>query len=137
MLNWLTRYSRWFVFVGVGLSYWLTRKQASIEALTTGLLALYVSTSGFGIQWLSWVVPFALLAGDIRGMDWYVLGNLVYLLPGYYGYNLDSTLANLISFERMGVLIQICSIPAWVTTLAWVTRRCIAARRESTPVGKV
>ena len=52
VLNWLTRYSRWFVFAGVGLAYWLTRRQASVEALTTTILALYVSTSGFGVQWL-------------------------------------------------------------------------------------
>jgi len=132
VLNWLTRYSRWFVFAGVGLAYWLTRRQASVEALTTTILALYVSTSGFGVQWLLWIVPFALLAGDVRGMDWYVLGHLVFLLPVYYGYNLDPTIANLISFERMAVLMQICGIPAWVITLVWVIRRLVTARGEST-----
>jgi len=130
-LNWLARYSRWFVFAGVGLCYWLTRRQASIEALVTAFLALYASTSGFGLQWVLWVVPFALLAGDIRGMDWYVLGTLIYLLPSYYGYHLDPTLANLISFERMAVVMQVCAIPAWVITLVWVAHRLAATRSGS------
>jgi hypothetical protein len=132
VLNWLAHYGRWFVFAGVGLCYWLTRRQASVEALVTALLVLYVSTSGFGLQWVLWVVPFALLAGDVRGLDWYVLGTLVYMLPSYYGYHLDSTLANAISFERLAVLMHICAIPAWVITLVWVIRRLVTARREST-----
>ena len=131
MLNWLSRYGRWFVFAGVGLCYWLTRKQASIQALVTALLALYVCTSGFGLQWVLWVVPFALLAGDVQGMDWYVLGTLIYLLPPYYGYHLDQTLAHLISFERMVVVMQVCAIPAWAIALVWVARRLVAARSGS------
>ena len=123
VLDWLGRYSRFFVFAGVGMSYWLTRKQASVNALTTAILALYACTSGFGIQWPLWVLPFAIIAGDVRGVDWYVLGYLIFALPAYYGYNLDATIANLISFERMAAIIQVCSLPAWTITSVWVVRR--------------
>lgn len=136
VLNWLTMYSRWLVFIGVGLACWITRRQDSIEALTTAILVLYVSTSGFGVQWLIWVIPFALMAGDVRGIDWYVLGHLVFLIPAYYGYNLDQTLSNLISFERMAVLMQLCSLPAWVITLVWVVRRLAVAGCDKKKLGR-
>jgi len=136
ILNWLEHCSRWLVFTAVGLSYWITRRQNSLEALVTALLALYVSTVGFGLQWVLWVVPFALLAGDLRAtiqaMNWYVLGSLIYLLPWYYGYHLDDTLANLISFERMALLMQVCAIPAWAIDLVWIVRRFAAARHADT-----
>lgn len=128
VINWLGHYSRWFVFCTVGLSYWLTRRQASLEALVTALLALYVSTIGFGLQWMLWGVPFALLAGDRRAMNWYVLGSLVCMVPSYYGYHLDDTLTSLISFERMAVVMQACAIPAWAIDLVWIVRRLAAAR---------
>jgi hypothetical protein len=132
ILNWLGHCSRWLVFTAVGLSYWITRRQTGLEALVTAVLALYVSTIGFGLQWVLWVVPFALLAGDLRAMDWYVLGSLVYLLPSYYGYHLDPTLAGLITFERMAVVMQVCAIPAWIVTLVWLVRRLVEARRGHT-----
>lgn len=119
LLDWLNDSSRWCVFFGVGVSYWLTRRKTCVYALFIALLTLYVCTSGFGMQWVLWIVPFGLLIEDFRGVDWYVAFTLLYLLPSYYGYHLDSTLAKLISFERMTLIMKICAIPAWSYTVAW------------------
>jgi hypothetical protein len=123
VLQSLAQYGRWIVFAGVGMSYWLTRKQSSITALTTALLALYVFTNGFGLQWLLWIVPFALLDGDFRGENAYVLGGLICMLPSYYGYHLDETLAHLLTFERMVIIMKASAIPAWLISVGWLFRR--------------
>jgi hypothetical protein len=132
LLDFLARYGRWFIFGAVGTSYWLTRRQQAIDALVTAILTLYVFTSGFGLQWMLWVVPFALLVGDWGAADQYVAGALIYMLPSYYGYHLDSTLGSSLSFRYMALIMQLCALPAWAITILWLVRRLTSGRFHCT-----
>ncbi|MGC8947516.1 MAG: glycosyltransferase 87 family protein [Anaerolineae bacterium] len=122
-LGLLGNYGRWLVLGCVGLSYWLTRKESTIAALVTAILTLYVFTPGFGLQWLLWVVPFAILAEDVGMLNKYVVGALLYMVPSYFGYHLDTTLTALLSSPRMMVIMQVCGIPGWLITVVWLIKR--------------
>lgn len=123
LLGYMAVYGRWLMLICVGMVYWLTRSWPAIHSLVMAILTLYVSTTGFGLQWGLWVVPFALLSGDDRWLKWYTGAFLLHLLPSYFGYHLDQTLTNLIGFQRMALLMQVSSIPAWAMTLFWLFYR--------------
>jgi hypothetical protein len=123
LLTWLAKYGRWLVFVGAAFAYWMTRRATAISALTTLLVVLFVLTSGFGLQWTLWVVPFALLAGDSWGSKWYTLGALVYMLPAYYGYHFEPLLLRWMSPDEMAMILLASAIPVWVLSVRWALRR--------------
>jgi hypothetical protein len=129
---WLSANGRWLVLGGVGCVYWLTRRDRAIDALTSAILALYVLTTGFGLQWTLWVVPFAVLAGDLAGLNLYTLGALVYMLPAYYGYHFDALLPRTVSPEQMTIILTASAIPVWVVLVWWTLRRLIRGRELAT-----
>ena len=132
LLTWLAQYGRWFVFVGAACVYWLTRRQRSIDALLTLLLTLYVLTSGFGLQWTLWVVPFAILAGDLRRLNRYTLAALLYMLPAYYGYHFEPLLLRWLAMEQATVVLIVCAIPVWLVCVWWLLSRLRAASLDQT-----
>jgi hypothetical protein len=121
-LGW-PKHGRWLVFAGTGYVYWATRRKSGISALVTLLVILYVLTSGFGLQWTLWVVPFALLAGDLKWLSYYTLGALLYMLPAYYGYHFDPVLLRYVSPEQMNIILIVSAIPVWVLSVGWALRR--------------
>jgi hypothetical protein len=129
---WLAQYGRWLVFVGAACVYWATRRQAALDAWVTLLVVLYVLTSGFGLQWTQWVVPFAILAGDQWRLDRYVLAALLYMLPAYYGYHFEPLLLRWLSPEQMSVVLIACAIPVWLVCVWWALSRLRDARRDQT-----
>jgi Gpi18-like mannosyltransferase len=123
LLNWLAQYGRWLVFVGSACVYWVTRRQRAIDALLTLLVVLYVLTSGFGLQWALWVVPFAILAEDLRRLNWYTFAALLYMLPAYYGYHFEPLFLRWLSSEQMSVVLIACAIPVWFVCVWWAFSR--------------
>lgn len=130
LLTWLAQYGRWFVIAGAVCVYWVTKRQRAIDALLTLLLALYVLTSGFGLQWALWVVPVAILAGDLRRLDLYTLAALIYMLPAYYGYHLEPLFLRWMSSEQMSVALIACAIPVWLVCVWWLLCRLKGTRRD-------
>lgn len=130
ILNWMAIYGRWPVFICIGIILWLSRTRSTIQALVMVILALYASTSGFGLQWGLWVIPFALLSGndDSRWVKRYVAALLLHLLPSYFGYHLDPSLAIMVGFQKIALVMQISAIPAWLITLFWLSQRLFANR---------
>jgi hypothetical protein len=123
ILNWLGQYARWFVLIGAACVYWVTRRQRALDALLTLVVMLYVLTSGFGLQWALWVVPFAILVGDLRRLDWYTLAALLYMLPAYYGYHFEPLLLRWLSPEQMSVVLIVCALPVWLVCVWWALSR--------------
>jgi len=123
LLAGLVKYGRWLVFAGSGYVYWVTRRESGLGALATLLVVLNVLTSGFGLQWTLWVVPFALLADDLRGLNLYTLGALFYMLPSYYGYHFDPLLLRWLLPEQVNIILLVVAVPVWVLSIQWALRR--------------
>ncbi len=114
---------RWLIlFAGVA-ALWITRRQRSIDALTSIILSVFAVSVGMGIQWLLWVVPFALLAGDHRGLRWYSLTGSLFLLVQLYGLHMYPWANELLGVEKADILIRLGSVPAWITVVLWTGYR--------------
>lgn len=112
----------WLLLMGVLLLWW-TRKQSALDALLTIILGEFAITVGLGIQWLLWVVPFALLAGERRWLMWYSLTALILLSAQLFGIHLYPWAYTLWPEELGTMLIKMASIPAWITVIIWLITR--------------
>ncbi len=112
----------WLLLMGLLLLWW-TRKQSALDALLTIILGEFAVTVGLGIQWLLWVVPFALLAGEKRWLTWYSLAALILLFAQLYGIHLYPW-AYTFWEEALGtMLIKMASLPAWIIVVIWLFTR--------------
>ncbi len=112
----------WLLLVGL-LLLWATRRQSALDALLTIILGEFVVTAGLGIQWLLWIVPFAILAGQTRWLTWYTLTALLMMLAQLYGLHLYPWSYQLLDQETATILIQLTAVPAWIVVLLWSIQR--------------
>lgn len=111
------------------LTLWLTRSQTALNALVTIILTEFAVSVGMGIQWLLWVVPFAILSGDVWWLRLYSFTGSLFLLGQLYGLHMYPWAFQLFGQETGDLLIRISSIPAWVTVVLWAWHRLRPVRR--------
>ncbi len=116
-------YSRYAVLIAAGGVAWLTRRQPALKSFVTCLLTVYVVTLGFGLQYLVWVVPFAAYLDDRRGLNWFTLGALVYLVVNYYGLHMDPLITRVLEPPVAEIVLRAASIPAWLAAVGWLLAR--------------
>jgi hypothetical protein len=108
--------------------FWRTRRQGSLNALTTLLVGILVITPGMGLQWLLWLIAPAILAGDRRGLNWFTLGGVIYLALQLFGYHMNPLVLQLFDGHTAVSLIIISSFPAWFAAVGWLLYRLFALR---------
>ncbi len=127
------------LLVAILLVLWWTRRQTALDALLTVQLAIFAVTVGFGIQWLVWPVPFALLAGQSRWLRAYSLAATLMLAVHLFGLHMVPWLP-----ERLPAsadwIIRLSALPAWGVVVAWLVARLRAApagwRRKDWPTSR-
>jgi len=118
----------WLLLAAVLAALWWTRHQPAQEAFLTLLLSMFVVTVGFGIQWLVWLVPFALLAAEDRWLRAYSLAAAFMLTVHLYGLHMVPFLSEWLAAPAADWLIRLSGLPAWGIVVAWVVARMRAAR---------
>jgi hypothetical protein len=115
---------------GIGLALWWTRRQSTLDALLTVILTLLAVTVGFGIQWLVWPIPFALLALEERWVRWYSLAGAFMLAVHLYSLHMFPWLGEWLDPDPLAWLIRLSALPAWLITVWWTVDRYRRARAE-------
>ena len=110
--------------------FWQTRRQDSLNALTTLLVAILVVTPGMGLQWLLWLIAPAILAGDRRGLNWFTLGGVIYLGLQLFGYHMNPLVLQLFDGYTAVSLIIISSFPAWFAAVGWLIYRLFTVKKN-------
>lgn len=125
----LLRAAPWLLLLTGLLALWRTRRQSALDALVTTILTLLAVSVGMGIQWLLWVVPFALLAGARRWLTWYSIMAVILLLTQLYGLHMVPWAWNAWGPENGKLLFRLASLPPWAVTTAWALQRLRSAER--------
>ncbi len=115
------------LLVAILLVLWWTRRQTALDALLTVQLAVFAVTVGFGIQWLVWPVPFALLAGQSRWLRAYSLSATLMLAVHLFGLHMVPWLPERLP-DSADWIIRLSALPAWGVVVAWLVARLRAAR---------
>ena len=122
---------RWLLLAAGLFGLWRTRKQPTLVALTALILLEFAVTSGIGVQWMIWVVPFAILEGNYFWTRLFGLTGGFFLVVQNYGVHMYPWLEQLFGNELGMNVMRIGSLPAWFTVLAWLFVRLWQGRRLS------
>jgi hypothetical protein len=123
LIDFLFSLRNWLLLAAVTFALWQTRRRPALDAILTLLLCLFVVTVGFGIQWLIWLVPFGLLAGEDRWIKIYSLAAAFMLVVHLYGLHLYPWLSEWLSREAVDWMVRLSALPAWMTVVGWTASR--------------
>ncbi len=132
--EWLYSLRFGLLLVVTALAIWHTRRQPSVDALLTTLLAVFAVSVGMGIQWLVWLIPFGLLALEKRWSVWYALGVLPMVFAQLFGLHLVPFGVRWLGAETATMWIKLASLPGWLVVVVWLWLRLRQGRAE--PVGE-
>jgi hypothetical protein len=121
----LIRYGRFITLTGLGLIFWFKARHESPRAgILTILLAFIAITHAFSIQYLMWIVPFAILEQEHRWLNRYTIAAFAYMFLAYTTLILEFHITNWLPWPQADWLIIIpASIPVWLITIGWLVRR--------------
>lgn len=105
---------------------WLryTRSKQPVQGVLTMLVAFMAVTHAFSIQYLVWVVPFAILGGDTRWLTRYTVAAFFYMALVYFTFVLEMHITRLMPMKQADPFLIIpASLPAWLVTVAWLWQR--------------
>lgn len=97
----------------------LKRKEILIS-ISIVFVGFYAVTAGFGIQYLFWLVPFALLAGYLKELAYFTFFALIFYGISLFGYHLACLLCRPFSVEGAQILLKIFSLLPWGFSLFWL-----------------
>ena len=123
------------LLAAVLLALWWTQRQSALDALLTVQLAVFAVTVGFGIQWLVWPVPFALLAGQERWLRVYSLAAALMLAVHLFGLLMVPSLPERLPASA-DAIIRLSALPAWGEVVAWLVARLRVARAVAPAGGR-
>ena len=132
-LAWLVQYGRYLTLAALGL-VWLVRarKEPPAAGILTILVAFFAVTHAFAIQYLMWVVPFAILTQQHRWLRRYTLGAFSYMFLAYFTLILVNPITQLLPWPQADwLIIMPAGLPAWLVVVAWATSRLVGNAQEA------
>ncbi len=128
---WFIENGRYLTLGILGL-VWIMRARREIpqEGILTILLAFFAGTHAFSIQYLMWLVPFAILSRDVRFLAFYTLGAFGYMLLTYSTLILEPHIYSLFPPQQADWIIILSSFPAWIATIYWLKQRLFRSHKR-------
>lgn len=105
----------------------LLRRRDPRRAVLGFIVLFFVLTPAGGIQYLAWIGPIALVAGEERWFRRWTLWSLPYLVLGYFGVHYLQLITTPLSFWRLS------SLSSWFVLVLWVSylfRQQVVARGD-------
>jgi uncharacterized membrane protein len=125
---------RWVLLAALAATWWLTyrRAQTTLTSILSVFSVFYIFASGFGVQYLLWIVPFGIAARDRWLWPFTVVATgllVVAYTLGFAYMPLDVSPDNAPNGREF--IVKLASLPTWVVCglWAWSSLR----RHESTP----
>ena len=100
------------------------RKETPAAGILTVLITFFAVTHAFAIQYLGWLIPFAILNAEYRWLKGYALAAYLYMSLVYFTLILNNSITRLLPWPQADLFIIIpASIPLWLVCLAWMASR--------------
>lgn len=121
VFGWLFQNGRWLTLAVLGGVYvCYARRQPAMAGFLSILLAFFAFGHAFSIQYLAWLVPFAVLGSDWVWLRRYCLAACAYMFLAYFTlifiFRIDYWLPGP---QADMYLIMPAGIPVWLVTVAW------------------
>jgi hypothetical protein len=144
-LAWLMQYGRYITLAALGLAWALrARKESPGAGTLTVLVVFFAVTHAFSIQYLVWLLPFAIGCGlsqsagrstfarQDRWLTRYTLGACAYMLLTYTTLALAMRINLLLPWPQADwFIIMPAGLPVWLVTVAWARSRLLGEREPA------
>jgi hypothetical protein len=127
----LMRYKLLIVFVPVLSVVGLTRKMELRFSVFWSLLTLFIVAPGFGLQSLSWLVPFFVVELSWSEIGWYVGLSVFHMIVSYWGIHFSPGLYSVLPSDIIYGLVQLSAVPVWVFLVVYAMKRWLVSDRKS------
>lgn len=121
-LYWFVQYGRWITLIGLGLVWWWmnSRRELPQEIFLATLVSFFTITHAFAIQYLAWIVPFAILCQEYQWLKRFILAAFAYMFLTYTTLILGMYINNLAPLPQADWFIIIpAGLPAWLVCIGW------------------
>lgn len=134
LYGWFIQNAR-FITLGILIVVWLkfAYNQSLPKSLFVITLAFLSFTHAFSIQYLSWLIPFAIL--DNRIDKWlfrYTIAAFAYMFMAYHTLILDMKITNIMPWKTADHLIILTGIPVWLVSIGWFFQTIRSWKRNET-----
>ncbi len=114
------RYITLTILVMVWVLY--ARKQRLEASILTVFVTFFVVTHAFSIQYLMWLVPFAILNQSYKWLKYYTLAACFYMFLVYSTLILEMHITKLMPWPQADYYFIIpTSLPVWLVTIGWLS----------------
>jgi hypothetical protein len=129
---WVAANGRLMTLVGLAAAWFLrARKETPSSGILTILVAFFAVTHAFAIQYLMWLIPFAILSGELKWLKRYTLAAFIYMFIAYNTLVLQLNITNLLPWPEADLFIIIpVGLPAWIVCVAWAYQRIFRPERN-------
>ena len=127
LLTWLYSYGRYLTLVILGVVWLLRARKESVSASVLTILVSFLAYShAFSIQYLVWVVPFAVLNHEYKWLRLFTLSAFIYMFLTYNTLILANNITNLLPWpEADWFVIMPSGLPVWLVCMAWALQRLV------------
>ncbi len=131
--HWLIHNGRYLTLLALGAVWMIrARKEVPRAGILTIWVAFFAVTHAFSIQYLMWVVPFAVLNQERQWLTRYTLGAFAYMFLAYMTLILEMHITRLLPWPKADwFIIMPSGLPAWGTTVGWTVRRLLKKRGQT------
>ena len=119
----LMRFKLLIVFLPVMLMVFFSRRKPVSIALLNALFALFIFAPGFGLQSLSWLIPFFICCARRNSLGWYVGLSFLHMLVSYWGVHFTPALYTVFSWDIIRGIVQLSAVPVWLLLIVLVLKR--------------
>jgi len=123
--NWLISYGRYVTLMTLALVWlWRARKESPEAGVLTVLVSFLAFGHAFSIQYLLWVVPFAILVQDTRWLRLYTMAAFAYMFLAYMTFILTMSINRILPLPQADwFIIMPAGLPVWLVSVGWAVDR--------------
>ncbi len=123
--NWLISYGRYLTLIGLGVVWFLrARREVLTASILTILVSFFAISHAFAIQYLMWLVPFAILSQDYLWLRRYTIAAFIYMILAYSTFIFSSFITFVMPLPQADLfIIMVFGLPIWFITIAWMISR--------------
>jgi len=114
----LSRFSTVLIIGAIWYAY--ARNKKPLSGFLLILLTFYAFSHAFAIQYLVWILPFAILSGEKKWLKWYTLAAFLHMFILYNTVINHYTITNFLPVPLANLAITIpSSLPVWIVSILW------------------
>jgi hypothetical protein len=132
LLEWILLYGRYATLAWMAVTWYFVAGRKDLwYALFVLILCFLALGHAFSIQYLCWIVPFAMVASNRRMVDLFVSSAFLYMFVAYNGLVLYPYVTHIMPLPQGDwFIIMLSGVPAWLVCMAWLAQQAASALRK-------